>query len=99
MAMLLIGGRSPSRGRRPFSSEAKARPPSCAIQNNGLMPNWSRARLSVPLCSSNSANANMPRRRRRLAGPHRRHASSSTSVSELVRKLHPVICSSARSSR
>ena len=99
MAVWSIGGRSPSRGRRPFSSEAKATPPSRAIQNSGLMPNWSRARVSVPSCSSKSANANMPRRRRRLAGPHRRHASSNTSVSELVRKLLPAACSSARSSR
>ena len=76
-------------GRSPLSSEAKATPPSRAVQNSGLMPNWSRARVSVPRRSSNSANANMPRRRGRHAGPHRRHASSSTSVSELGPEADP----------
>ena len=99
MAVSSIGGRSPSSGRSPLSSEAKATPPSRAVQNSGLMPNWSRASVSVPRRSSNSANANMPRRRGRQAGPHRRHASSSTSVSDLVRKLTPAPLSSARSWR
>ena len=99
MAVSSTGGRCPSSGRSPLSSEAKATPPSRAVQNSGLMPNWSRARVSVPWRSSNSAKANIPRRRRRLAGPQRRHASSSTSVSELVRKLIPAPPSSARSWR
>ena len=33
MAVWSIGGRSPSSGRSPFSSEAKATPPSRAVQN------------------------------------------------------------------
>jgi hypothetical protein len=99
MAVWSIGGRAPSSGRSPLSSEANAMPPLRAVQNSGLMPNWSRASVSVHCRSSTSAKANMPRRRRRLAGPQRRHASSSTSVSELVRKLTPAAQSSARSWR
>ena len=41
MAVSSTGGRPPSSGRSPLSSEAKARPPSRAAQNSGLMPNWS----------------------------------------------------------
>ncbi|MGX1226649.1 hypothetical protein RKD42_007908 [Streptomyces ambofaciens] len=62
------------------------------------MPSWSRASTSSPVRSSNTANANMPRSRARQSVPQRRHASSTTSVSEVPRKRTPVESSSARSS-
>ncbi len=60
------------------------------------MPSGSRARVRLPVRASWIANANMPRNRSRQAGPHTRHASSTTSVSELVVKRTPMRCSSSR---
>ena len=58
-----------------------------------------RAITSSPVAVSAIAKANMPRNRRSAAGPQCRHASRTTSVSELVKKDAPFFTSSARSSR
>ena len=63
------------------------------------MPNWSRASTSRPVCSSKMANANMPRKRCSAPGPQCRHASRTTSVSELVLNLVPSAASSVRNDR
>jgi hypothetical protein len=62
--------------------------------NIGLMPNGSRASAMRPVRVSSSAKANMPRSLLRQPAPHLRQASSSTSVSEVVRKLTPTARSS-----
>ena len=58
-------------------------------RNSGLMPSWSRTSTSSPVRSSNTPNANMPRSRGRQSVPQRRHASSSTSVSDVPRNRTP----------
>ena len=99
-AVWSIGGRSPSRRPQALQLRGECEPPSRAHPEQ---------RLDAELVAGQHERARCARRRARrrtcraaggrLAGPQRRHASSSTSVSELVRKPRPAACSSVRSCR
>ncbi len=54
---------------RLFFSLPNAVPPEPVARNSGLMPNGSRARNSSRVWVSQTANANMPRRRRTASAP------------------------------
>ena len=63
------------------------------------MPSGSRARVRLPVLASWTARANIPRKRGSAAVPQARHASRTTSVSELVVNRTPLPSSSRLISR
>src|SRR5438045_7095454 len=80
-------------------SDANAKNLSFAANRNGFSPYRSRAQKSTLDRESYRANANMPLKRERQSVPHLLYASTTTSVSDLSRKIVPKRLSSSPSSR
>ena len=94
-----ISGVQPGCARSAFSSEPNRNSGPNWPQNSGLRPIRSRARVMVRAARSQTANANMPMSRRKVAStPQAAQASTRTSVSECPRKVRPDAASSARNS-